>query len=106
MWTGLSSRHTTRAAGAALVRVLVLPWLVFGLLMTLVMLTSIGSKGAMGGISEDQQVLVVWLVLALLNDLFFGLSARQKLLRQFRSLAMQRFDIKRPSLRSLTTRSG
>src|SRR6185369_1049182 len=41
MWLGLTSRSITRAASAALVRVLVLPWLAFLALLTFIAISSI-----------------------------------------------------------------
>ena len=93
MWTGLTSRHANRAAGAALARVLVLPWMVFALLMLFVSLAE-NAKPIVSGVSGGHFVVLSAIAIALLNDLFLGIWARHKLRHHFRNLATQRFDRK------------
>jgi ABC-type transport system involved in cytochrome c biogenesis permease component len=90
MWTGLTLRQANRAAGAALVKVLVLPWLVFGLLMLFVTLGAFSNPSALSGISEGHFVVLSWMGIALINDACFGWWARQRLLRDFRDVVAER----------------
>jgi ABC-type transport system involved in cytochrome c biogenesis permease component len=88
MWTGVASRHANRAAGSALVRVLVLPWLIFGVSMTMIAL----SPGRAGW--GFKFVAVFWGVVALVNDAVVGVLASRKLLDNFRAVATQRYDVR------------
>ena len=88
MWRGLNSRRPNRAAAAALVRVLVLPWMVFLLFMTV-----IGISGGFGGAHWNSYSLVVlWTIFSVVIDLIFAVPARDQLLGKFRQVATQRFD--------------
>ena len=94
MWTGLCSRHATRAAGAAIIRVLVLPWGLFALLIIFMVLSPVIKTGPSNW-SGPQLMTLAWMLIALIVDLFFGVWARQKLLQDFRYVATQRFASKR-----------
>jgi ABC-type transport system involved in cytochrome c biogenesis permease component len=98
MWTGLSSHQTNRAAGAAVVRVLVLPWMLFGLVMTMVALTPSSGQRLPSGVSEGQLVVICWIAICLLNDLLFGLWARHRLFQDFRSVATQQYRQRQPAM--------
>lgn len=90
MWRGLNSRRPNRAAAAALVRVLVLPWMTFLLFMTFV-----GISGGFGGAPSfwNVQVMVIlWGGISLTFNAVFGLPARQRLVAEFRQVATQRFE--------------
>jgi len=88
MWRGLNSRRPNRAAAAALVRVLVLPWMVY-----LLLLTFIGVSGGFGRSQWTENTLVIlWAVIGLVFNAVFGLPARQRLLTEFRQIATQRFE--------------
>ena len=90
MWCGLNSRRPNRAAGAALVRVLVLPWMIF-----LILLTFIGLNGGFGGRSStwnSTTLTLLWLVIGLVNNVIFALPARRRLLAEFRQVATERFE--------------
>jgi hypothetical protein len=88
MWRGLNSRRPNRAAAAALVRVLVLPWMLFLLTLTLV-----GVWNLFRG-WDAQAGLWFALMVALAVDAFFGLPARRRLLTEFREVATQRFEVR------------
>jgi hypothetical protein len=90
MWRGLNSRRPNRAAAAALVRVLVLPWMTFLLFMTFVGVTG----GFDGGHSiwNVQVMIILWGVISLVFNAVFGLPARQRLVEEFRQIATQRFE--------------
>src|SRR5262249_4476500 len=93
MWTGLCGRHANRAAAAAVLRIMVLPWLAFTGVMIVISLevrTSIS-----GPLSGAQMTTLAWMFISLGNDLVFGLWARERLLHEFRNVATQRFELKR-----------
>jgi len=90
MWLGLTSRHTNRAAGAAIARVLLLPWVLFGLLwLAFVLLTTAGAHLPQE-IEEGRFWISAWALIGLALDVVFGLHARQRLLHDFREVATQR----------------
>jgi hypothetical protein len=95
MWTGLSSGATARATGAVVARVLVLPWMVFGLFMTAAALAPSSSQRLPNYVSSEQFVVICWIVISLLNDFFLALWARQRLVGQFRIIATQPFEHRR-----------
>ncbi len=89
MWLGLKRRYATRAAGATMARVLVLPVVLMIAFITLVLLANSRS----GSFSRIEDVfLIVWLMFGLGLDIFFGLKARNGLHNQLRDLAASRFD--------------
>jgi ABC-type transport system involved in multi-copper enzyme maturation permease subunit len=90
MWRGLNSRRPNRASAAALTRILMLPWLVFFMLMT-VAAVSDGFGRAISRWDANTPVLI-WLVISLGVDVLFGLPARTRLLARFREVATQRFE--------------
>lgn len=88
MWKGLSARNFKRAIGATVVRVLVLPWFALVISMTLWSILVQSS-------SSDSQMLhfILWgFLLGLLTDAVFGWSAHHHLQRQFRTVALLRFQ--------------
>jgi hypothetical protein len=90
MWRGLNSRRPNRAAAAALVRVLVLPWMVY-----LLFLTFIGLSSGFGGRSSQwtgHALIIFWGIISLVFCAVFGLPARRRLLEEFRQVATQRFE--------------
>lgn len=92
MWLGLKARKPNWASSGALVRVLVVPSLVFLGLMTTSLLFSFERQ-----FDSENFILAVWFVIAMANDLYFFLWARTNLRRQFRTVATQRFDTKGPA---------
>ncbi|MFN3409881.1 MAG: ABC transporter permease [Limisphaerales bacterium] len=84
LWRALVARNATRASGEALTRVLALPWLLYAVLMAM-----IGISG--GGGLEAAGLMVVWAMLSLGVDFFFGISAKVKLEEEFRVRAMSRY---------------
>jgi hypothetical protein len=86
LWLGLTARHANRAAGATVLRVLVLPWLACFAVWLLITLLELW-----GRIDNEGYFLVgSWFVLAILNDLVFCLWARTRLLGSLRTIATQR----------------
>jgi ABC-type transport system involved in cytochrome c biogenesis permease component len=90
MWRGLNSRRPNRAAAAALVRVLVLPWMVFLMLLTLAALTNTFGRRSSGW--EGHSVVLLWTAIGLCFNVIFGIPARRRLLGDFRQVATQRFE--------------
>ncbi len=95
MWRGLTSKRSNRAFSGTIVRVLVLPWLFFGLIMMGVALVD-----SMNNIrlfrfvkSEDATLLVLglWFALSFSTALFFGSLSCWKLHHHFRTRAMERY---------------
>lgn len=93
MWLGLIRRHPNRAALGALFRVLVLPWILFALVMT-VLGVSGGLRMMNNAAWENYGLPLLYAGLSLGVNLVFGLPARQRLLAEFRTVATQRFDSK------------
>ena len=90
MWVGLSSRKVNRASGAAISRILVLPWMFF-----LLSLTILGALTFLAHINwNEDYVLLYWFGLCVANNLIFIAWAKRNLHQRFRDLATQRFDVK------------
>ena len=88
MWMSLSSRHTNRALGGTVVRILILPWGVFLMLLFL-----FSWRSYLPSFFRDETVAILtWLSIGLLNNAAFGFRARHKLLRDFRIVATQQFE--------------
>jgi ABC-type Na+ efflux pump permease subunit len=87
MWLGLTLKTANRAASAGVVRVLVLPWIAYIALMTMLAFLRPDRSSV-----SDTSLIAAWLVVSMLNNLYFYTSARRNLLDQFRLVATQRFD--------------
>ena len=84
--TALTARNPTRASASAILRVLVLPWVIFA------MVAAIAGLWSAGGPDPGWKFyLSLWFWLGILADLGFGLPAWRQLRMRFRELAMQRF---------------
>lgn len=95
MWLGLNSRRSNRAVTGTIARILVLPWVLWLLIYIFMNLWTEFQGGAGRGFLEDGSFMTtVWLMIGLSINLLFGLSARQRLLGQFRTVATNRFDRK------------
>ena len=106
MWRGLNSQHVNRAAGATLARILVLPWLLFGLAMTLIGLLDHYGRLNLGRWWYGKGSILLWLGLGLAVNAFFGLSAWRRLHHEFRAVATERFEQKRFRGKRAKTASG
>jgi ABC-type transport system involved in cytochrome c biogenesis permease component len=95
MWRGLNSRRPNRAAALAVLQVMVLPWLVFGLTLTFIGLTGTFRNAFFNRAGPDF-VILLGLGIALGIDALFGLPTRRQLLNDFRTVATTRFETKRP----------
>ena len=96
MWLGLTTKRANRAFSGALMRVMILPWLLFGLTMMgvamLEQMNKIRLLRSLNGQAENLIVLGLWFALSLMVALFFGLLAWWKLNHQFRTRAMERYS--------------
>ena len=95
MWLGLNSRSSIRAALAAIVRVLFLPWLAFLALLTgaafySAFLTRYVSHG-----HEAKMLIALWMAFGLINNVIFGFWAARNLHQNFRLAATRRFETAR-----------
>ena len=91
MWRALVARSHNLATISTIVRLLVLPWLLFGTVV------GVGKVWYGLALSEDwspswQFQIGLWLGLGLAADLAFGLTAWWQLRTRFRELALRRFN--------------
>jgi len=87
MWLGLTAKRATWASSGALMRVLVLPWIIFTIFTSVMVFSSRWS--------EPQNFLLgAWFAISILTDLFFFSWARGNLLNGFRMVVAQRFETK------------
>lgn len=84
LWLSMSAKSMERVLITTIVRVLLLPWLIFAVLSGLRMLNS-GQGDSVGAV-------VNWMTISVLVSLFMGASSRNKFLTQFRELATKRFE--------------
>jgi ABC-type transport system involved in cytochrome c biogenesis permease component len=90
MWMGMTSPKINRASGAAISRILVLPWAAFA--MSLTFWATISVLGRIGW--DEHVVLIYWFGLCVANNLIFINWAKKNLHNRFRDIATQRFDPK------------
>jgi ABC-type transport system involved in cytochrome c biogenesis permease component len=86
-WQALTARNPNRAPSASVAQILVAPGVVWAAMSMLIALT-LDHRGDAPG---PAFFLGLWFVLGLVADLGFGLSARQKIMMEFRLVASQRF---------------
>jgi hypothetical protein len=93
MWTGLRSINTNRASGAAMARILVLPWLLFAMMWTGIAILDEINRGIVPRwVTDETTALVSWMVIGLVVDVFFGVWAYRNLTVQFRETVAARFE--------------
>lgn len=89
MASATTSQNQSRVTSGAVLRILLLPWVVYMLVMGANSLISLTA----GRFEPDPTFyFCLWFALGILFDLVFGLSARQKLLTGFRDSATQRYS--------------
>jgi ABC-type transport system involved in multi-copper enzyme maturation permease subunit len=98
-WLGLSNRKPNRAALLALTQILVLPAVLFVVILSLWALLTKPNN------ADDSFTggFVLWLLLGLAADLYFGLSARGRLRAEFRTIVSEGLVRKRPAERAPKT---
>jgi hypothetical protein len=96
MWTGLRSLNTNRASGAAMARILILPWLVWAALWTGIIIFDELNRGPLPRWLKDEDAGVVsWLIIGLVINVLFGSWAYRNLTENFRESVAARFDKRR-----------
>jgi ABC-type transport system involved in multi-copper enzyme maturation permease subunit len=90
MWRGLNSRRANRAAAGTMARILILPWVLFTVISALIAVFA--RAGSSTGFLDEKFFIVLWVVIGLGIDLLFGLTARSRLLSEFRTVATTRFE--------------
>jgi ABC-type Na+ efflux pump permease subunit len=86
VWAALGAKKPTSAAATNVARILVLPWVVFGVMTLVVSLVWPRLEGG------SFTALGLWFGLGLAADLGFGAWARHKLLTEFRLAATRRYE--------------
>jgi hypothetical protein len=86
----LTAKSPHRASASAIVRVLVLPWIIFAAVTVIAGLWTAGGPGP-----SWKFFLYLWFWLGVVADLAFGLPAWWQLRTRFRELALQRFTASR-----------
>jgi hypothetical protein len=82
MWQAMVEKRPRTAAGSAVLRILVLPWVLIGVIGMM--------AGAMGSMTSGATVLGIWFILGIVIDLGFANSAQQHLVTKFRIQAARR----------------
>jgi ABC-type transport system involved in cytochrome c biogenesis permease component len=95
MWMGLRSRGVNRATAASVVRVMVLPWVIWGMVLTTVALLLefvFRSRSLPKWLEVDFPSFPIWFwfLISMANNLLLGTLARVRLLTRFRQAALQR----------------
>ena len=92
MWTGLTSPAINRASGGAISRILVIPWLAWGMLMT-----GVGIMAASGVFLNlnlpsipEFFIPLSWLLVSIFNNVFWVKWAKGNLRSRMRDVATQR----------------
>ncbi len=91
MWNGISTAKPTQGGGVAIQRILFLPWGIFALTSSITDILA-----AIWGFKRPGffYYFVIWLVLGIVNDLFWVKWSRRKLYAEFRDLVMRYSDEK------------
>ncbi|MEW6305647.1 MAG: ABC transporter permease subunit [Verrucomicrobiota bacterium] len=94
MWKAMTAKDVKRAAGDTIVRVMVVPWLLFQFSMGFFAFAF--WKLNIRFSPEFWMILGWWFVINFSVDMFFWQHSRNQLLQNFRALAMQRYLPARP----------
>ena len=90
LWLGVSARSGKGASNGLIGRILILPWILF--IMTVYFVVSFFSQFHLGAESEGYIVLAWWVFLGIAVNVFFGVRSYRKLMREFRSIALRRYQ--------------
>lgn len=88
LWQSLTARNANRANSAAMVRIMALPWIVWGALSMIVTAISFSNSSFR---LNGWFLILTWLFIGLAVNGLFGFSAMVKLHTQFRQVAMARY---------------
>ena len=91
MWSGLRSRSINRASGEAVLCVLVVPWVVFLMFVTACLVFVALTRRFSANFTSPTFFFLTWFLIGIANDVFWGIWAAQKLLRDFRTAATERY---------------
>lgn len=94
MWRGLNSRSPNRASTSSMFIILMLPWIIYFLVMTVGAFTD--AFGLRMGRWEAEAFIVLWAIISIGVSAYFGVPARRRLLTDFRDVATSRFDVRSP----------
>ena len=87
MWQGLSARNFTKACSTTATQILFLPWAVFlGILFTF------GAMDARSSRNWEFEGVFAWCMTSVILDVVFALRARFRLVAEFRSEALRRYQ--------------
>jgi hypothetical protein len=88
MWQSLKAKNPSRAASGSLLKIVVLPWVAYALVMLVLALASMAREPDL----RWPFFLGLWFFLSIAADLGFGAWARLKLLTEFRAVATERYE--------------
>ena len=97
LWTAVTAKHPNHAAGAVLLRVLVLPWFVFITLTFAYEVLHMRYRWGWDPFDKPGTPIAIWFAIALATDIAFVVHARLKLAHRFRAAAARRFEAARAS---------
>jgi len=99
IWQGITAKNPARAANGTVLRILVLPWILYAGCMLITALASM-----QGNHEPDWPFFVgLWLFLSVAADLGFGIAARYQILTSFREAATQPYRGPLSSLKDIFT---
>ncbi len=90
-WQGLTAKNAKTASGTTAWRILVLPWVLWGMSIPVWGFLIRFSVG-IGGESSFNVFILWWLAIGLVIDLAYGVSAYRRLHAEFRAIAAQRYQ--------------
>ncbi|HUL51338.1 MAG TPA: ABC transporter permease [Candidatus Nitrosotalea sp.] len=94
LWVGLTARRANRATANTVMRVMVLPWFVWFIVVLCASLIALLTRFE----NEPEYLLGLWFVLSMVNDAAFYLWTRRRLHQDLREVATRRFSWSRPRL--------
>jgi len=88
-WLALTARTSSRANTAALARILALPWILYGVFLMFIALSTFASRP--GPDLDGGFFIFMWLLIGLGVDVLFGLRARMRLGEEFRAAVTKHY---------------
>lgn len=101
LWQSLTARNANRASSAAMVRIMALPWIIWGV-MTAMILSLVFANASFR--PEGWHMILFWLLISLGVNALFGFTAKANLRYQFRQVAMTRYTPPTPLWKRLFSR--
>lgn len=107
MWMSLKNRKPTQAGLIAIVRVCIIPWVLFGMFGAVVaILDEVFRIKLPSSKYEGLGMLGVWFAISFINSLLLALNSLRNLRTQFRACALDRSETRAPFWRRWTRRTG